>query len=80
MDSGQYRLPRLVDVVNLDVAVVQNLYHFEQSGPAVGDFVWFAWDLALGPVIHNVSHVGSFCSSLGGGYQQSGWCECGDRL
>ena len=38
MDSGQYRLPRPLDVVNLDVAVVQNLYHSEQTGPEVGEF------------------------------------------
>ena len=34
----------------LDVAVVQNFCYLEQSGPAAGDFVCFAWDLVLGPV------------------------------
>ena len=38
LDSGQYRLPRPLDFVNSDLAVVQNLYHSEQTGPAVADF------------------------------------------
>ena len=34
---GQYRLPGLVDVVNLDVMGVQNFCYLVQSGPAMGD-------------------------------------------
>ena len=57
VDGSEHWSPRLVNAINLDTDVVQHLYYLEQSCPAVGDLVWLSRNLALGPVVYQVSYL-----------------------
>ena len=57
MDGGEHRSPRLVNAINFNTDVIQHFYYLEQACPAVGDFIWLPWNLALSPVVHQVPNL-----------------------